>query len=79
MILISTFIADRLACAAENRGWIDWRHRRGSASLAGAMLEPRQTLTQPSYSNITQAREKGRLTRFRHTNDEPPAPGTAPA
>ena len=48
------FVLDRLALAAEARGWIYWRRRRANpGTRAGAMLEM-QSLLEPSKRHVIQ-------------------------
>lgn len=56
-IVAALWAIDRLALAAEARGWIYWRRRQASlGTRAGAMLEI-QALLEPGRRHVIEARQ----------------------
>jgi hypothetical protein len=69
------FVLDRLALAAERRGWIYYRARKANpASLGSAMLEV-QSLLEPGVREVVEARSEA-PGEAEAKGDPPPEPAS---
>lgn len=63
-ILVATLLVDRLALAAERRGWIYYRHRKASsAPLSSAAFGPVAEVFQPGNRIVVEERIRRRTVR----------------
>lgn len=66
-VLAAIVVIDRLALAAERRGWIYYRHRRASSgSLSSAAFGPVAEVFQPGSRIVME--ERARLQTVRRSN-----------
>lgn len=57
-----TWLLDRGLLAAEERGWIDYRHRKASSgALSGAVFAPAVDLLQPTRQIVVEQQEHDRV------------------
>jgi hypothetical protein len=62
------FLLDRLALWMEGRGWLYWRHRRGSGAGSLGLLE---TIYQPSMVHVIEEESRQRTEADQDASGEP--------
>lgn len=62
-LVVALVAVDRLALAAEARGWIYWRRRRATTSAGGNALASLQAVLEPAkeHTIAEEAREAGHV------------------
>lgn len=63
-VLVATLVVDRVALAAERRGWIYYRHRKASSgSLSSAAFGPVAEVFQPGSRIVAEEQFRRRTVR----------------
>lgn len=71
-VLAAIVVIDRLALAAERRGWIYYRHRRASSgSLSSAAFGPVAEVFQPGSRIVMEERARRQTVRRSNPGGEP--------
>lgn len=72
LVVVGLITLDRLALAAEARGWIYWRHNTPSRSSAGHALQSVQAIFEPQREHIVH--EQSQIGADQPDDGEPPDP-----
>lgn len=72
-LVVAALVLDRLMLAAEERGWIYWRRRKGSHGMAASAMLEIQRLIEPSKKYVLAARDE--QAPEADEEGDPPSPG----
>jgi hypothetical protein len=71
VVVVGLVVLDRLALAAEARGWVYWRRRPPTASSAGDALMSVQALFEPGKQHVVEEAQRQRIAGDEDADDEP--------